>query len=192
MANDCLFNLRAVGKKKDVKKLINVFDADFDEKTGEIPLHLHRIFYFDIENSDMDEFNSYEDDDVINIDFVGSCAWSVYCCMFDGEFTYQKDDKTGTGTTIDRLSKDLNLDIEIFSEEIGMCFCEHFLIKHGEIIINDCKDFESVYIEEYNTYEEFRKSDDYNSKVTEILFNNAKKDLEDCIYLDMPEIEYSI
>ena len=75
----------------------------------------------------------------------GYCAWSVYSCMFEGEHTYYNDFMRDFGiryigffgTTIPELSRLLNLDIEIFSEETGVCFQEHYRVTNGNIIIND-------------------------------------------------------
>lgn len=102
----------------------------------------------------------------------------MYSCMFDGASTYQQKDTTGKGTTITALAKELNLDIEIFSEEPGCGFMEHFLINNcGELEINDCIDYYEYYIEEYDTLEEAIK--DLNLKdgdITQEEFDEAMAD----------------
>ena len=46
-----------------------------------------------------------------------------------------------TFVTIWEACKSLNLDVEIYSEEIGIGFEEHYLFKDGELITSDCVDF---------------------------------------------------
>lgn len=143
MANNCGYALKAVGKKENLQKLAEIMQRDYNCTSEDLP-HLWRIFSAEIDDITEDEIYIY-----------GDCAWSVYSCMFDGNHTYQKDDKTGKGTTITALAKELNLDIEIFSEEPGCGFMEHFLINNcGELEIDDCIGYYEYYIEEYDTLEE--------------------------------------
>ena len=53
-------------------------------------------------------------------------------------------------STIDEVSKKLNLKIEVFSEETD--FTEHIIVDNGDIILNEEKDFEERYIEETDSY----------------------------------------
>ncbi len=47
-----------------------------------------------------------------------------------------------------RESEILNLTIEVFSEECGMCFSEHLVVSNGKIIVNDCENYYEYYFEE--------------------------------------------
>lgn len=51
-------------------------------------------------------------------------------------------------------SKRLNLDIEVYSEECGCCFQEHYIIVNGNIVADECVDWYEYYIGDYNTKEE--------------------------------------
>ena len=112
------------------------------------PRHMFRVFEV-YANRRLDEANaSY---------ISGYCAWSVYSCMFGTSHTYYDDfitEKYGNkyigfmGTTLPDESRRLNLKIEVYSEEPGCGFMEHYLIDNGEILIEDCVDYEEVLDEE--------------------------------------------
>lgn len=112
------------------------------------PRHMFRVFEAYV-NRNKDEPNaSY---------IFGYCAWSVYSCMFGTPHTYYDDfitEKYGNkyigfiGTTLPDESRRLNLKIEVYSEEPGCGFMEHYLIDNGEILIEDCVDYEEVLDEE--------------------------------------------
>ena len=79
------------------------------------------------------------DDNLIATQFIdGDCAWSVYCCMLPGEGSYYSDlgQLLYYGTNLVELSKDLGVRIEVFSEEPGMCFQEHYLIENGKLVLD--------------------------------------------------------
>lgn len=155
MANYCYFNLKAKGKKKDIEKLYEVLSNHYNYVDGvniEKTVHLSRIF-----DCGMLDDEILEEDGMYNCTFEGNCAWSVICCMFSGDHTYYDDYKERfkencMATTIPMLSKELDLDIEIFSEEPGCGFMEHFLVRKGEIEIEDCVDYEETYDEETDEY----------------------------------------
>lgn len=143
MPNYCNYQLKAKGDKKNLEKLHRIMNADYRYEKEEVycseDTHMFRIF-----EAALIELNN----DYIIID--GYCAWSVFSCMFDSQCTYYRNMHTEykdkcKATTIDKLSKELKLDIEIFSEESGVGFMEHFLIKQGEIIIDDCVDYYEDY-----------------------------------------------
>jgi hypothetical protein len=107
-------------------------------------------------------FDAYVDEDITTGDerkasISGSCAWSVQSCMFEGPYTYQTQNPDGKGTTIPIESARLQLTIEIFSEECGMCFMEHFVVVDGCIIINECVDYNEYCTEDYDSVEEMNK-----------------------------------
>lgn len=112
------------------------------------PRHMFRVFEIYV-NRSKDELNaSY---------LFGYCAWSVDSCMFGTRHTYYDDfitEKHGNkyigfmGTTLPDESRRLNLKIEVYSEEPGCGFMEHYLIDNGEILIEDCVDYQEVLDEE--------------------------------------------
>ena len=134
MANNCGFSLKARGSEKDLSRLLSIMNYTDSE------YRLYRIFEA--------VADTYEESNTIYI--YGDCAWSVRSCMLDIEFNYYNsakktnslvDNKGVKGITIDQLAKILNLDIEIWSEEYGCGFQEHYIINHnGEIEVSDCVD----------------------------------------------------
>jgi hypothetical protein len=89
------------------------------------------------------------------------CAWSVYCCMFDGPLTYYEDFQTEHpnnhfGTHILQESKRLNLEIEIWSREGGVGFQEHYKICSGILIKDEEYKFKEYYIGKYINLDEFK------------------------------------
>lgn len=142
MPNYCNFWMKACGEKKDCLKLLEIMQRDYNCTADDQP-HLWRVF----------EAESTKETDN-SIEISGYCAWSVETCMFDGDGTYQSGDTTGKGTTIDKISKELNLDIEIFSEESGMEFAEHYIIIDGRITVAEETKFSEFCLEDYETPEE--------------------------------------
>lgn len=180
MPNYCSFELKAVGKKENLIKLHEIMNRRYN-CTKNDEEHLWRVFEaeecdnsFEFKNENCDKNEDF-------IVILGYCAWSVYSCMFDGPGTYQETDETGKGTTISRISKDLELKIEIFSEEPGMCFSEHYLIDNGDIIIDDTVDFYEYCIEEYDTLDDMIKDLELSTDsipITEEDFKEAKNSSE--------------
>jgi len=184
MPNLCSYGMKVVGTKENKDKLLEIMKRGYD-CTKEDDIHMWRVF---------DAYrNSYKGDDEELYFIGGNCAWSVYSCMFDGPGTYQQRDETGKGTTIVQLSKDLNLDIEIFSEEPGIGFMEHYIIRQGDVTTNDVVDYYEYDIEEYDTYEQFLEDcPDAKENVTKDMFDAATKDGEQYIYVGGMEWDYEI
>ena len=139
MPNLCSYSMRIKGNKENVYEFHQRM-SDYD-----MPNHLWRMFETDI-------YNECENKDgTITIDVAGSCAWSIESCCR----------KTGYSDGVDLLeinSKELNLEIESWSDECGMCFQEHYLYKNGECLIDDCAEWTEYYYDEdeYETFEEFK------------------------------------
>jgi len=132
----------------------------------------------------------------------GYCAWSVYSCMFkgDGIGTYMGDAtygrKTDKAISIDEASKQLGLQIEIFSEEPGMCFSEHYYIDNGEIVCKEETQYTECWLEYYDkesdcfeeeAYNEL--SEDFRIKVDKAIANGEDV-LKNCDFLDEETDDY--
>lgn len=157
MPNYCNYELLAKGSKENLLKLKEVFQSNYNYKKQDDGAfiendcnwkHLFRVFEAESIENDLDEGE---------INIYGYCAWSVYCCMCEGEYTYYSDtiDEYGDafkGTTLQELSRELNLDIEIFSDESGCGFMEHYAYRKGECIHNECVDWVEAENEETGEY----------------------------------------
>lgn len=186
MPNLCDYTIKVKGKKENVETFLNYLDNDYhyiEDKNLDSDLrqecekkyklhfvsqdkkihlftnhekHMYRIFdvYFVDEGESDGKFYSIA---------TGDCAWSVYNCMFDGAHTYYAENVESSdlrqehSTTIPILSQELDLDIEIYSTEIGMEFAEHFLVEKGKIIKDECFRYEEIYKEDYPDKSEMEK-----------------------------------
>lgn len=156
MPNLCDYGMRVVGKRDNIEEFIKVINGHYDYATKEFSYDRHLFRVFDACTEEIEELG----DGSYGVNIYGYCAWSVYCCMFETSSTsyYQSlqerypNDFRGTSVPIE--SKRLDLDIEIFSEESGMGFMEHYLVRKGDVEIEDCIDYRECYVEEYDTKEE--------------------------------------
>lgn len=91
----------------------------------------------------------------------GDCAWSVAVCMC--EFGYQRLQSDDRRCTLQRLSEELQLDIEVWGEEPGMGFQEHYVYRCGSVGTDECfGDFESYFYDpndkDYSSFEDWAKA----------------------------------
>lgn len=139
MANDCCYEMHVRSRtEEELKRFVNIMQYEDEE-------HLHRIF---------DAVERYEGP--FNVVIEGSCAWSVHCCMCDGEGSFYdaaKERITSKSTTLKLLSKELHLEIEIFSEEPGMGFMEHYKFINGEQTIDEVADYCCLTPDDYSSRE---------------------------------------
>ena len=155
MPNYCYYSMCVKGKKENVEEFIKVMQADYDYGTKKFSYdrHLFRVF-----EANCSEFYK-EENDVYKVFINGECAWSVMSCMFEDNFSYYKRFKEDypndfRGTTLTIESERLNLDIEVYSEECGMCFQEHYLIRQGKLEIEECVDWCECYKGDFETKED--------------------------------------
>ena len=170
MPNICDFSMQVTGKNKNILEFYNSLDAEYDYyNVKKIPgkhffrvsdLYIHDQEYIDL-MKDPEEISSFKID--------GECAWSVYNCMLPGKNTYYSDMKKSIeaskrdplnpttpifhGTNLLIESQKLNLIIEVFSEEGGAGFHEHYVIKEGKFIIKESTKYKAIHyshLEEYN------------------------------------------
>ena len=131
--------------------------------------------------------------------YQGECKWSCYSSFRkgvyeyrNGEFIFEKDNPDDKlYASVEDLSEKLGLEIELFSKDYGLRFCEYHHIKDGKVleeVTGYCNN--SLYLEECETYSDFinNKDNEDFKYVTKEMFDNAKRDnLE---YFDISEYEY--
>lgn len=132
MPNWCHFEMRVKGKRKNIEEAWKqIFGLDFDNG-GKFLYRVH---------TDDDSFEFNENGIAV---IKGNCAWSVRSCMFNGDGTYLESQKESAeyryATSIDKISEDFALDIEICSEETMMGFIEEYYISKGDIEYGECYD----------------------------------------------------
>lgn len=154
MPNYCNYSMSVVGKqRKNVEEFIKIMNADYNYGTMEFNSDRHMFRVFEAESDEIVE----REDGRFQVGISGYCAWSVRCCMFeDGYYRDLKKDypKEFRGTTLLIESARLGIDIEVYSEESGMCFQEHYVIIEGELVRDESVDYEEWWVEDYETKEE--------------------------------------
>lgn len=152
MPNLCDFSLKVKGHPKDLEIIKSIFLADYSYKDKALdyctaPYHLFRTWVHDDVKDESVE-GSY-------LSIYGDCAWSVFSCMFEGSSTYYNmfsDYENFKGGTLIKLSKDYQVDIEVYSSECGMCFQEHYVIKNGKLLVEDVVEWFEEYNEDLDEY----------------------------------------
>jgi len=123
MANICTGVMIVKGSERRLKAVDDVLMKRADK-------HLARSnFFFDSGEKGLRRYNF-------------ECAWSVYSCMCAGNHTYYGTGEDRTLTTLREISGDNRVCIEVFSEEVGIGFTEHFIFDKGCKILAECEDME--------------------------------------------------
>lgn len=153
MPNYCNYSMCVVGKKESIEEFIKVMRADYDYGNMEFNHDRHMFRVFEAEYDEIEERYNDTYQVVIN----GYCAWSVASCMLERGYYRDFKERYGDnfrGTTLLIESERLGIDIEVFSEEGGMCFQEHYMIIEGELARSECVDWTEYWIDDYETKEE--------------------------------------
>lgn len=129
MANNAFYLMKVVGDRNNVEAFIRAmkWQGEYTERG------VGRVFNTDV----------YEQEDNYAM-IEGDCAWSVISAMRN----------EANHNNIEKLSARLNLNIEVYCEECGFEFQEHFLVMNGDVIIDECVDWEEYAVEDFETKEE--------------------------------------
>lgn len=148
MANMCGFSMLVRGKHEDIEKFYDAISQNGN-------IYMGRGAEAEIE---------YDDEDgVAQID--GWCKWSVQSALTDNAISmrtkpnmwYWGDDvdvNTLEFITLLEATKKWNLVMEVYSEEPGCQFQEHYVFDNGTILCDECVEWEEYYIDAYETKEE--------------------------------------
>ena len=151
MGNYCKFSLRIAGKKADVEKVcVFINEHTYESPVTSIPL-----------DPEFEENSEYETDFYVEGGVKNSIcsAWNMDKFKPSSIFTDTSgvtsdmmkeiyaniENRRINGPSLLDIKGDYN--IEIFSEEVANGFQEHYIIKGGEVILDDCREF-------YNYYED--------------------------------------
>lgn len=159
MPNICFATLQVTGMKSSIEEFAECLEADYNYRTMEFSHKPHFFRVFEVDRGEMNFIEGL----IYTQTFYINCAWSIYSCMMEGPFSYYnsimvdniKEGKENFATHLVAISRDLKLDIEVWSNETGMCFAEHIHIRNGEILDNICYEYTEHYIEEYETYNDY-------------------------------------
>lgn len=130
MANECSFTMVITGRAANVREFLKT---------------MRRNWAYEVICEDEPELEDFAPDDIVSEYVEGFCKWSVLCAMRD---EYRNP-------SVESESRKLNLFVEIYSTEIGCAFQEHVFIKKGEIVVDDCVDYNEIYVGQYDSIEEY-------------------------------------
>ena len=163
MANICNFSMIVKGKKENIKQFI-----DMMEQKGTVWMGRGAVVYStDIEEVENEKYR-YQID--------GDTKWSVYSSMIRNAISMRTEpNKWGFGEGVDKTKlsfvtlfeacKQLELDMEVYSEECGCCFQEHYLFIDGELVADECVEYVEKYNEETEEYESSGGFDNWDFKI---------------------------
>mgnify|MGYP003296935919 CR=1 FL=1 len=123
------------------------------------------------------------DEGCANID--GWCKWSVQSALIDNAISmrtnpgmwYFGDDFDASQVefiTLFEACKKWNLDMEVYSEECGCEFQEHYMFVDGKLIIDECVEWHEYYLGDFDTKEEAEEE-------LEIQITDAEWNERECI-----------
>ncbi len=136
MPNYCYYEMHVKGKRENIEEFVKVM-TDYER-----PQHFWRVF------SAYTDYRAPDQDGLTIASIAGDCAWSVYSCMCIGPCTYAGDVDESRRTSLQKESERLQLEIEVFSDEPGMCFQEHYLYNKGDELVAECVDCVHHWFEE--------------------------------------------
>ena len=138
MANYCEYMMKITGRKESVDELIQMMQWKGKyEDNG-----LGRIY--DCWVGDVEELN----DTFVSVYVNGNCAWSVLTSMRD---------YNGRQPSLESETERLGLVVEVYSSEPGMCFQEHCMIDKGEVVFEECINYEEHWIGDFDSLEEYNE-----------------------------------
>ena len=146
MANHCDFIMQITGRRENVEELIDMLKwqrKHKDEGLGRV---------YECWEDDIEELN----EEFISAQVSGYCAWSVLTAMRNYGGRYP---------SLESETERLNLLVELYSSESGMGFQEHCMIDKGEVVIDECVDYEEHYVEDYDSIEDYNA--EYGMDLTE-------------------------
>lgn len=153
MANNCAFEMKITGKKENIEEIIRIFQQKDEFKHDGIG----RIFSFYVD--DMQLIDSQRN--IFSVNTYGDCAWSVKSSM-----CHDAENSRSLKSEAERL----HLVIEVFSSETGCQFQEHYLTVFGDVIVNDCVDYEEHWVAIYGGVDAYNK--DFGTSFTEDMLND--------------------
>ena len=145
MANICSFLMKVRGNKEDIIQFHKALTQD-----GKI--WMGRGADADIE---------FEGDDLASMS--GWCKWSVVSALIDDAISMRTEprkwyrepgEEEREYITLYEACKRWNLVMEVYSEEGGCQFQEHFICDKGEVLCEECVDWEEYDIGDYESKEE--------------------------------------
>jgi len=132
MANNCCYDMKVVGKTKEsVERLLSIMQYKDTE------FYMYRVF------SAESGLDAEQDGDLWVLSICGDVAWSCkewvhgvrgkdYPCAENGS----------KFANLQEICRALDIGVEIWSDEPGMGFEEHYIIDHnGTVVVDECEEY---------------------------------------------------
>lgn len=163
MANICSFKMRVSGAHDNIMKFYHAMMQE-----GDIWMGRGAEVEIDFEDDNLAELN-------------GWCKWSVQSALIDNAVSMRTNpDKWFIGDsapkefiTLWEACERWDLDMEVYSEEPGCEFQEHYVCRGGDIDCYDCIEWSEYFVDEYDTKEE--AEDDFGTIFTDEEWANREQ-----------------
>lgn len=163
MANECYVNMMVKGTKDNIAEFIKRLDANYNYTNNVFDHKPHFWGVYHIVDEHEEKFDEKTDLAIHNIYLY--CKWSIYSSLLGHDHSYYADGKKreesgqpNYGTCLEESTKELDLDVELISEEAGMGFMEHIRVTKGDITIDEIyNNYIEVIIDHYKTFDEFKE-----------------------------------
>lgn len=139
MANQCVFEMKVTGHEESI--------IEFEKRLQGVSESGKR--YYGIDFAEDFGFTN-ESNGLVSLIISGSCDWSVEARMLKTGYKHEEFKKNHPEvSTLEDDTKELNLAIEVYSEEPGNCFQEHYVVAFGDVEVNEVLDYAEINKEEY-------------------------------------------
>lgn len=147
MANICGFSMCVKGQHEDIEAFYNAMSQNGNIYMGR----------------GADAEIQYEDEE--NRAFIdGWCKWSIQSALITHAISMRTEPEIWHFGNVDASQLEFitlveacekwNLTVEVYSEECGCEFQEHYVIDKGETVCSECVDYYEYYLDDYETKEE--------------------------------------
>ena len=166
MANICSFSMFVRGEVENIKSFYNAMCQNGNIYMG---------------RGAEAEINIDEEDKSAHID--GWCKWSVQSAMVDNAISMRSNPNMwywGEGVDATKLEfitlfeacEKWNIDMEVYSEECGCCFQEHYVVVNGDLICDECVEWNEYCLDDYSSKED--AEDDWGIEITDEEWNSGE------------------
>ena len=163
MANICDFSMMVKGKKENIEKFI-----DMMEQKGTVWMGRGA----DVDFTEIEEVENGK----CRCQIDGTTKWSVESSMIlNAVFMREHPDMWAFGEGVDKTKlsfitlyeacEQLELAMEVYSEELGCGFQEHYLFNEGQLMIDEVVEYTEEYNEETEEYESSGGFDSWNFEI---------------------------
>lgn len=158
MANICSFSMKVRGKHEDIEKF-------YDAMSQNGNIYMGRGAEAEID---------YDDEEgTAQID--GWCKWSIQSAMIDNAISMRTEPHMWAFHGVDvrelefitllEATEKWSLVMEVYSEEPGCEFQEHYVFDNGKVLCDECVKYCELWLGDYDTKEEVE--DAYGFKITD-------------------------